>query len=145
MEDYPTTGPQVNENTLITDYWLDFMAARGDRESQSSNPLPALELQHRWKDLVRRINDLLSDQAKLRQVFETALPQTLTSAHTPLQFSKSLHSPTTSPTRGSARKPGKASTSSRRRTGPGLLSRGKSFVRNRLRDRVTSGVFTKLT
>ncbi len=68
-------GTAVDENTVLTDYWLEFVAVREEVEEPAPHPsrVEAEDLHGRIESFGQRIEVLLEDQRKLRKQFEKVI------------------------------------------------------------------------
>lgn len=73
--DYFNPGTAVDENTVLTDYWLEFITVREGFEEPASLPnrMEAEDLHGRIESFGQRIEVLLEDQRKLRKEFEKVI------------------------------------------------------------------------
>lgn len=73
--DYFNPGTAADENTVLTDYWLEFVAVREEVEEPAPHPnrMEAEDLHGRIESFGQRIEVLLEDQRKLRKQFEKVI------------------------------------------------------------------------
>ncbi len=71
FQDYNSPAKSPDENTIITNYWLEFVTARQETEDPPRPPRPSDgELYAKVKDFGRRIEDLLADNESIRAQLE---------------------------------------------------------------------------
>lgn len=71
FRDYSDPGLTLDENTIITDYWLDFVAVRQEVEEPAPPAgVPAERLKEEMRDFGHRIAALLEDQKRMRAQFD---------------------------------------------------------------------------
>ncbi|HYK87367.1 MAG TPA: hypothetical protein VE398_01260 [Acidobacteriota bacterium] len=75
FQDYLRPGTTLDENTILTDYWLDFVAVRQEVEEPAhrQNPAPTGELYGRIQDLGEKLEVLVEDQRRIRRQFERSI------------------------------------------------------------------------
>ena len=74
-DDFLVTGTLENENTLMTDYWLEFVAAHDGRAIRPPNSFAIEEIQARLQIFVQKINGLIENQAEMRRTLDTVFPE----------------------------------------------------------------------
>ncbi len=72
LQDYLIPGSAENENTVITNYWLEFVSARDEREQT----VPAIkfteaELHEKVRQFQRQMNTVIRNNQSLRQALAT--------------------------------------------------------------------------
>ncbi len=76
FRDYFDAGTTLDENTFITDYWLDFVAVRDEVAEPRQNDRSATqELYEKVQDFEHRIEVLLEDQRRIRVQFDQFIPK----------------------------------------------------------------------
>ncbi len=76
FKDYFSAGTALDENTFITDHWLDFVAVRDEvAEPQPRNLAATQELYEKVQDFEHKIEVLLEDQRRIRIQFDQFIPK----------------------------------------------------------------------
>jgi hypothetical protein len=65
-DEFRVTGALENENTLMTDYWLDFVAARGGTCGFPPDSFALQDIRTRLQQFSQKIHGLLESQAEIR-------------------------------------------------------------------------------
>ena len=120
--DRSSTTAVENENTLIVDYWLEFLAATEEREEAQNRSLRDNHLESTFERFARRAKTLSDNQARRSPAPQDAFPLPPAGSDTTLNESRS----------------GEWSGIMRECDEPGILARGKLRLANRLR---RSGLF----
>ena len=72
LQDYLIPGSAENENTVITTYWLEFVAARDEREQAvSAVRFTEAELHEKVREFQRQMNTVIRNNQSLRQALAT--------------------------------------------------------------------------
>jgi hypothetical protein len=68
LQDYLIPGSAENENTVITNYWLEFVAARDEREQTiAAVNFTEAELHEKVREFQRQMNTVIRNNQSLRQ------------------------------------------------------------------------------
>lgn len=130
VEDYFGPNSVENENVLMTNYWLEYVAARDGRDVPTSKPFAAEDLQAKLYNFTQRMTAVLENQARLRKALGSSGPEP--PAHGSPSFLSAQGSSLLEGRPNSV--PSSPSTHSDLRDMTGPFSRGKHFVSNCLRD-----------
>ena len=133
VDDFLVTGTLENENTLMTDYWLEFVAARDGGNGCSAAAFEPQEAQINSQQFSERMEEVLRKQERVQRRMDPVSPdakkriwdQTIYKGAVDYQSD-----PTAVISEG--RNPGGCLTV-QEQFGSGLFARGKSFFSNRLR------------
>ncbi len=71
LQDYLIPGSAENENTLITNYWLEFVAARDEREQVPAVKFTESDLRERVREFQKQMNAVIRNNESLRQALAT--------------------------------------------------------------------------
>lgn len=69
--DYPNPDTAENENTIITNYWLEYVAASDERDQASPARPAEVELRDRLRDFQQEMDAVIRDGENLRNALES--------------------------------------------------------------------------
>lgn len=123
------TNTLENENILIVDYWLDYVAATDEREETQCRSFNNKDLESTFDRYARRTTTVPKHRVQRRQTLEEAFPISPTRSDESFPALMSGESPQGSPDSHE----------------PSLLARSKLRIASRLRNSGLFDLFSKLT
>jgi hypothetical protein len=82
LQDYLIPGNAENENTLITDYWLDFVAATDLREADPVMKFSEEDIREKLRGFQQQMSAVIRNHESLRQALWTDHCEPMVGGHT---------------------------------------------------------------
>jgi hypothetical protein len=81
LQDYLIPGNAENENTLITDYWLEFVAATDGQDPAPLMKFSEADIREKLRDFQQQMSAVIRNHESLRQALSTDHFEPMASAH----------------------------------------------------------------
>jgi hypothetical protein len=81
LQDYLIPGNAENENTLITDYWLEFVAATDGQDPSPVMRFSEEDIREKLRDFQQQMSAVIRNHESLRQALSTDHFEPMASAH----------------------------------------------------------------